>query len=100
MVHGLSCPVACGILVPGPGIEPAYLRWEADLYHSTAREVPVMPTVGRTVFACLILLSWRSRRAPRTAFVPGQGTLGGGVRTHFIEVVFELRLGRCMGHIH
>ena len=22
-VHGLSCPVACGILVPQPGIEPA-----------------------------------------------------------------------------
>ena len=22
-VHGLSCPAACGILVPQPGIEPA-----------------------------------------------------------------------------
>ena len=22
VVHRLSCPVACGILVPGPGIEP------------------------------------------------------------------------------
>ena len=22
VVHGLSCPVACGILVPRPGIEP------------------------------------------------------------------------------
>ena len=22
MVHGLSCPKACGILIPGPGIEP------------------------------------------------------------------------------
>ena len=22
VVHGLSCPVACGILVPQPGIEP------------------------------------------------------------------------------
>ena len=22
--HGLSCPVACGILVPRPGIEPAF----------------------------------------------------------------------------
>ena len=25
---GLSCPVACGILVPRPGIEPAFLALE------------------------------------------------------------------------
>ena len=25
LVHGLSCPAACGILVPGPGIKPEYL---------------------------------------------------------------------------
>ena len=30
MVHRLSCPAACGILVPRPGIEPmfpAFARW-------------------------------------------------------------------------
>ena len=24
MAHGLSCPEACGILVPRPGVEPLY----------------------------------------------------------------------------
>ena len=28
VVHGLSCPVACGILVPRPGIEPTSLALE------------------------------------------------------------------------
>ena len=28
--HRLSCPSACGILVPGPGIEPTSPHWEAD----------------------------------------------------------------------
>ena len=33
--------VACGILVPGPGIEPAPPALEAQsLHHWTAREVP------------------------------------------------------------
>ena len=26
----LSCPMACGILVPRPGIEPASLHWKVD----------------------------------------------------------------------
>ena len=42
VAHGLSCPVACGILVPQPGIEPASPaligRW--ILNHWTTREVP------------------------------------------------------------
>ena len=25
-----SCPAACGILVPGPGLEPRPLQWQAD----------------------------------------------------------------------
>ena len=25
MAHGLGCPVACGILIPGPGIKPESL---------------------------------------------------------------------------
>ena len=29
-VHGISYPLACGILVPWPGIEPASPHWEAD----------------------------------------------------------------------
>ena len=30
VAYGLSRPVACGILVPGPGIEPALLLWKVD----------------------------------------------------------------------
>ena len=29
-VHGLSCPTACGILGPQPGIEPRPLHWKVD----------------------------------------------------------------------
>jgi len=31
VVHELSCPVACGILVPGTGIKrvsPAFIQWD------------------------------------------------------------------------
>ena len=28
--YELSCPKACGILVPQPGIEPMSLHWKAD----------------------------------------------------------------------
>ena len=30
VAYELSCPVACGILVPGPGIEPTLLLWKVD----------------------------------------------------------------------
>ena len=29
-VRQLSCPAACGILVPRPGIEPTFLHWKVD----------------------------------------------------------------------
>ena len=32
VVHSLSCPVTCGILVPQPVIEPSSLHWKADSY--------------------------------------------------------------------
>ena len=32
MAHGLSCPVACGILVPPPGIEPASPALEGGFF--------------------------------------------------------------------
>ena len=39
---GLSCPVACGIFIPQPGIEPVPPTVPAQsLNHWTAREVPV-----------------------------------------------------------
>lgn len=28
--HGLGCPATCGILIPGPGIIPCALNWQAD----------------------------------------------------------------------
>ena len=28
--HGLGCPETCGILIPGPGIIPRPLNWQAD----------------------------------------------------------------------
>ena len=34
-------PVACGILVPRPGIEPVPLHWKLSLNHWTAREIPI-----------------------------------------------------------
>ena len=41
MAHGLSCPTACGILVPCPGIKPKLSAVEAlSLNHWTAREFP------------------------------------------------------------
>ena len=41
VAHGLSCPAVCGILVPWPGIEPAFPRIERQiLCHWTTREVP------------------------------------------------------------
>ena len=30
VAQGLSCPVACEILVPGPGIEPVSPIWQED----------------------------------------------------------------------
>ena len=30
VVHGLSCPAACGILVPRPGIKPVSPAWQVD----------------------------------------------------------------------
>ena len=30
VTRGLSCPTACGILVPRPGIEPTSLHWKVD----------------------------------------------------------------------
>ena len=33
-------PVACGILVPRPGIEPVPLHWKLSLNHWIAREIP------------------------------------------------------------
>ena len=37
----LSCPAACGILVPGPGIEPRLIG-RGIVYHWTTREVPIL----------------------------------------------------------
>ena len=40
-VHGLSCPVACGILASWPGIKPVSFALEGIfLNHWTTREVP------------------------------------------------------------
>ena len=36
----LGCPVACGILVPGPGVKPDSCVAGRILNHWTAREVP------------------------------------------------------------
>ena len=30
VVLGLSCPEACGILIPDQGLNPCLLRWQAD----------------------------------------------------------------------
>ena len=30
VAHGLRCPIACGILVLQPGVEPVPLHWKAD----------------------------------------------------------------------
>ena len=49
-VPGLSCPKACGILVPRTGIEPAFpciARW--ILNHWTTRQVPVFRYFGVAV---------------------------------------------------
>ena len=37
--RGLSCPSACGILVPWTGIVPRPLHWKVDLKNWTTREV-------------------------------------------------------------
>ena len=58
-----------------------YLHWEADALPLHHQRSPSEAYFGCTVFVCLILFSWSSRKAPRTAFVPGRGTLGGGVST-------------------
>ena len=39
VASGLSCSTACGILVPGPGIEPMSPALKADLNHWTTRKV-------------------------------------------------------------
>ena len=38
--YGLSCPSACGILVPQPGVRPCPVHWKWILNHCTNREVP------------------------------------------------------------
>ena len=41
MVHRLSCPVVCGILVPQPGIKPTTPALQGRFFnHWTIREVP------------------------------------------------------------
>ena len=40
VVHRLSCPRACGILVPQPGIQLTSLHWKADSYLLITKEVP------------------------------------------------------------
>ena len=40
VVHGLSCPAACGILVPWPGIKLASPALEGGFLTTTNREVP------------------------------------------------------------
>ena len=39
VAHGLSCPMACLILVSWPGTEPASSAWKQILYHCTTWEV-------------------------------------------------------------
>ena len=39
-VHMLHCPVASGIFVPRPGIEPVFLVLEMDSLPLATREVP------------------------------------------------------------
>ena len=69
MVHGLSCSVACGILVPQPGIKPvppAVKAW--SLNHWTAKEVPkiifLIDSLG------LSLRAWGVRAALSTVLEP------------------------------
>jgi len=38
--YGLSCPSACGILVPQPGVRPCPVHWKWILNHCANREVP------------------------------------------------------------
>ena len=38
--YGLSCPSACGILVPQPGVRPCSVRWKWILDRCAIREVP------------------------------------------------------------
>ena len=38
--RGLSCPSACGILGPQPGIKCVSLHWKVDLNHWTTRYIP------------------------------------------------------------
>ena len=45
------CHMPCGILAPGPGIEPVPLQWKQSLNHWTTREVPVPDCVPGKLIA-------------------------------------------------
>ena len=40
VAHRLTCPAACGILVPPPGMEPASSALQGGFLHWTSREIP------------------------------------------------------------
>ena len=49
---GLSCPAACGILVPWPGINLSPLRWKADSYPLDHQRSPWLVPSGSSSSCC------------------------------------------------
>ena len=71
-VHGLSCPAACGILVPQPGIKSAYLALEGWGLHRQTLSLPCRRCGG-----CRPLPSGSgcSLAAPGPSVLPGTSCL-------------------------
>ena len=62
VVHGLSCSMACGILVPRPGINPWPLHWQTD-----------SGPPGKSLGCFLLFFFWVLLRLTISLFTPLDG---------------------------
>ena len=60
MVRGLSCPVACGILVPQPGIEPASPALEGGFFTTGPPGKSLISIINLLLYICPHILFFPS----------------------------------------
>ena len=73
--HGLSCPVACGILVPRPGIEPASPALEGGFFTTgpPGKSLPTFKTALPGDFPGGPVVGTSLSSAGGVGSIPGQG---------------------------
>ena len=85
MAHGLSCPMACGILVSDQGSNPCPLRWKVDSLPLDHQGSPVMIALLITTIciSCLLLhknLPPQLNGLKQQTLITSQGLSGSGIQ--------------------